>query len=48
MIETTVATTGTSLKNQSLRSSKTTLENLRRTMKQERLLEIVKNSYSSL
>ena len=48
MIEITDATVGTSLKNQSLWSSLEPLENLRRTMKQERLLEIVKNSYSSL
>ena len=43
-IEATVATTGTSLKNQSLRSSKKTLENLEKNCETRKTIKNVKNS----
>ena len=47
-IEATVATTGTSLKNQSLRSSLEPLENLEKNCETRKTIKIVKNFYSSL
>ena len=44
IIEATDATTGTSLKNQSLWSSKKTLENLEKNCETRKTIKIVKNS----
>ena len=44
MIEATVATTGTSLKNQSLWSSLEPLENLEKNYETRKTIKIVKNS----